>query len=365
VTRVWGRTMWTAITEESRSWSSSNKWGARCIATILALASVWTAACARNRATTDPPMGERLFPIKTWTRTDCSATPWAVAQHEGFLAQERVAIQWTNEIQPALQIPSILRGDNDVAVLRPDTLAVAKAAGARISAVAEADIDPTDPVVDARFRHLWWFVHPGKHPDVRRFADLAGVSATIRVATLTSNIGAHLETKRLAERYGIPKSKIEWVTMPGLQAVQALKQGEIDVSEIDSAFFKAMADAGARKIADSSETNLGAAGGITYYVFRDEFIRQHAERVAAFARAMTRAQRWIDAHPDDAIRVTEKTIGVSAPGNHYYSTSLRVDDSYPVPWLAELEAAHVIAHGTITVSDLIAHDIEKMNMRFE
>jgi len=352
------------VTEVPRPWSSARRRGPRCVVTILALASIWTAACARKRETPDL-MGERLFPIKTWTRKDCSATPWAVAEHEGFLAQERVAIQWTDEIQPALQIPSILRGDNDVAVLRPDTLAVAKAGGARISAVAEADIDPTDPAVDARFRHLWWFVHPGKHPDVRRFADLAGVSGIIRVSTLTSNIGAHLDTKRLAERYGIPGGKIEWATMPGLQAVQALKQGAIDVSEIDSAFFRAMADAGARKIADSSETNLGPAGGITYYVFRDEFIRQHVDRVAAFARAMTRAQRWVDAHPDDAIRLTEKTIGVSVPGNHYYSTSLMVDDSYPAPWLAELEAAHVIAHGKITVNDLITHDIEKMNMRFE
>ncbi len=241
------------------------------VLTVLALTLISGPSCARKRPTAELA-GERTFSIKTWTRKDCSATPWAVAQREGFLADEHVAVQWTNEIQPALQIPSILRGDNDVAVLRPDTLAVAKAAGAR-SLPGRSRHRSDHPGVDARFRHLWRLCIL---PSIRISIALR-ISPTCRTPFGSRRSlpisGPTWKPERLAERYGFPGSKFEWVTMPGLQAVQALKQGSVDVSEIDSAFFKAMADAGARKIADSSETNLGAAGGITYYVFRDEVHR--------------------------------------------------------------------------------------------
>jgi ABC-type nitrate/sulfonate/bicarbonate transport system substrate-binding protein len=326
----------------------------------VALIVVFSFSCQRADRNSN-----RASSIKTWIRRDCSATPWAVAEINGFFAAEGVNVEWTSEVQPAMQIPSILRGDNDVAILRPDTLAVAKAAGARITGVAEADIDPIDPSVDSRFRHAWWFINPNKHPDVHCFADLARLPGPLRVSTLTSNLGAELETHRLADRYGLPRSRLDWVTMPGIHALQALKQQLIDVAEVDPPFFKAMSDAGSRKIADSSETDLGAAGGITYYVFRDDYIERNADKVARFVRAMVRAQRWANAHSSEAILLAERMTGITLTGNHYYSQSLRLDDSYPAPWLAELEMNHVIPRGRVTVTSLLTHEIEKLNTSFE
>ena len=308
------------------------------------------------------PRDSKLFVIKTWTRKDCSVTPWTIADRLGFLKDEGIALQFTGETQPALQVPSIIRGDNDVHSFHPNTLAVAKAGGAKLTGVAEGGIEPTDPKIEERFRHMWWFVNPTKHPDIKTFADIAKIPGKVKITTITTNICADFETKLLADRYNIPRDKIEWVTMPDVQAIQSLKQGLVDISEVHPPFYLGMKEAGALKIADSSETGLGASAGVTYYAFRDEFIKQHPEEVAAFARAMRKAQIWANEHPAEAGKLTEEAIGQPVRGYHYYSTNIRVDESLAQPWLDDLVRSGVIKPGSVTTKTLITHEIEERNL---
>jgi ABC-type nitrate/sulfonate/bicarbonate transport system substrate-binding protein len=318
--------------------------------------------CAHHNAA---HQGGSLFSIKTPTRKDCSVTPWTIADKKGFLSREGIRLEYTGETQPALQIPSILRGDNDVSAFHPNTLAVARAGGANITGVAEGGLEPTDPAKDPRFRHMWWFINPERHPDIHSFADLARIPGKIRIATITTNICADFESKLLADKYGIPRSRFEWVTMPDIQAIQVLKQGLVDVSEVHPPFYKGMADAGARKIADSFETGLGASAGLSYYVFRDDFIKQHPDKVAAFARAMRKAQEWANAHPEESVKLTEEAIGVPVTGNHYYSENTKLDEALAVPWIDDLEKSGVIPKGKVTPGTLLTHDIEKLNAKLE
>ncbi len=146
---------------------SRNGWIAVAVVGIGAAVAVKAAVSRRSQA----PGEAGPFVIKTWTRKDCSVTPWTVADRKGFLAAEGIKLELTGETQPALQIPSILRGDNDVSSFHPNTIAVAQAGGAQITGVAEGDIDPADPSVDPKYRHMWWFVNPQKYPDVHSFAD--------------------------------------------------------------------------------------------------------------------------------------------------------------------------------------------------
>ena len=305
--------------------------------------------------------GKELFAIKTWSAKDCSVTPWVVTDRLGFFAQEGIKIVYTGETQSALQIPSILRGDKDVRSFHPNTLAVAKAGGAKITGVAEGDIEPTDQKIDPKFRHMWWFVNSKKHPEIKSFADLKKLPGKIKVATITNNICADFETNLLADKYGIPRSKFEWVSMPDVQAIQALKLGLLDLSEVHPPFYKGMVEAGARKIADTTETGLGAAAGITYYTFRDDFIRKNPDKVAAFVRAIIKGQRWANTHPAEAAKLTAEAIGVPVNGYHYYSDSLKVDDTLASRWLKDLEENKVIPKGKVTTATLVTHEIEKIN----
>ena len=328
-------------------------------AALLAIGIAALVLDGGNKVAAQP--GKELFAIKTWSAKDCSVTPWVVTDRLGFFADEGIKIVYTGETQPALQIPSILRGDNDVRSFHPNTLAVAKAGGARITGVAEGDIEPTDQRLDPKFRHMWWFVNAKKHPNVKSFADLKNLPGKIKVATITNNICADFETNLLADKYGIPRSKFEWVTMPDVQAIQALKLGLLDLSEVHPPFYKGMVEAGARKIADTSETGLGAAAGITYYIFRDDFIKKNPDKVAAFTRAIIKGQRWANSHPAEAAKYTAEAIGVPVNGYHYYSGSLKVDDTLASRWLKDLEENKVIPKGKVTTATLVTHDIEKIN----
>ncbi|MBJ6724384.1 ABC transporter substrate-binding protein [Geomesophilobacter sediminis] len=304
-----------------------------------------------------------LFVIKTWTRKDCSVTPWTVADRLGFLAEEGIRLEYTGETQPALQIPSILRGNNDVGTFHPNTIAVAKAGGAQVTGVLQGGLEPTDPKIPEKLRHMFWYVNPQKHREIKRFSDLKKIPGKIKISTITKNVCADFETNLLADKYGIPRSKFEWVTMPDVQAIQALKQGLVDISEVHPPFYKGMHDAGAHKVADTFETGLGASAGLTYYIFRDDFIRKHPQQVAAFTRAMTKAQRWANANPLKAQKLTEEAIGVPVTGNHWYSEVTRIDEKLSAPWIRDLETNRVIPKGKVTTANLVTHDIEKINLQ--
>ena len=343
---------------------SANKWIKYTIGIAAVLIIGGGAAFAAHHRHSRPK-DAGLFVIKTWTRKDCSVTPWTVAEKLGFLKEEGIQLKLTGETQPALQIPSIVRGDNDVSSFHPNQLAVAKAGGAKLTGVSEGGIEPTDPNKDPRYRHMWWFVNPQKHPDVKTFADLGKLEGKIKIATITTNICADFETKVLADKYKIPRDRIEWVTMPDVQAIQSLKQGLIDASEVHPPFYKGMLEAGALKIADSFETGLGASAGITYYAFRDEFIKRYPDSVAAFARAMRKAQAWANANPEGSIKLTEEAIGQPVKGNHFYSEATTLNDAYAIPWLQDLENSNVIPRGKVTTKNLLTHEIEAINLKHE
>lgn len=59
-----------------------------------------------------PAADDGLFPIRTWSQTDCSSTPWIVADQKGFLAEEGLKVVYTGDTQPAQQIPSVMNGNN-------------------------------------------------------------------------------------------------------------------------------------------------------------------------------------------------------------------------------------------------------------
>jgi len=323
---------------------------------LLLVAIAFQVACTREHAKDQKP-ANGLFPLKTITMKDCSLAPWLVAERNGYFKDEKIQIVYTGETQQALIIPSILNGDNDVSGAHPNTLAVAKASGAKITGVVRGVIDPP-PDVDPRFRHMFWYVNPKKYPNVKTFADLKNLQGRLKFSTITANICADFLANRLADKYGIPRDKFEWVTMPDIQAIQALKQGLIDVAGVHPPFYKGMDDNGALKIADSSESGLGAAAGVAYYFFTDKFIREHPAVVEGFVRAMNRSGAWLNAHPDQGAQWVSDVIGVPVTGNHYYATKNDVPESELEPWIQDLEDSKVIPKGKIKPSDLVTHQFE-------
>jgi ABC-type nitrate/sulfonate/bicarbonate transport system substrate-binding protein len=300
---------------------------------------------------------KELVEIKTWTRKDCSLAPWLVTEKLGFFAEEGVKLVYTGETQAPLQIPSLIKGNNDVGSGHPNQYGIAIAGGAKLKAVVRAGIEP-EPSYDPKFRHMWWFVNAKKHPNVKSFADLKNLPGKIKVTTITKNICADFETNLLAEKYGIPKDKIEWVTMPDIQAIQALKQGLVDISPVHPPFYKGMADAGAVKVADSTDTGLGTSAGLSFYWFTEDFIKKNPKAVAGFVRAIKKGQRWANANPEKTAKWVEEVIGVPVTGNHYYAEDATIVEKEIDPWIKGVEDAKVLPKGKITSASIVTHEFE-------
>jgi ABC-type nitrate/sulfonate/bicarbonate transport system substrate-binding protein len=309
-------------------------------------------------AVTAAPKKE-LFEIKTWTRKDCSLAPWLVTDKLGYFAEEGVKLTYTGETQGPLQIPSIIRGNNDVGAGHANQYGAAIAGGANLVAVVRGGIEP-DPSYDPKFRHMWWFVNPGKNPDIKTFADLKKIPGKIKITTLNKGTCTELLNQKLGEKYGIPKDKFEWVTMPDIQAIQALKQGLIHVSSVHPPFYKGMLDAGALKIADSSDAGLGSTAGLSFYWFRRDFVEQHPKEVAGFVRAIKKGQRWANANPEKAAKWVEEVIGVPVTGNHYYAEDATIVEKDLDPWIKFLEDNKITPKGKITAAGIITHQFEQV-----
>lgn len=298
-----------------------------------------------------------LVEIRTWNRKDCSLAPWLVTEKLGYFAEEGVKLVYTGETQAPLQIPSMVRGNNDVGSGHPNQYGIAIAGGAKLKAVVRGGIEPA-PSYDPKFRHMWWFVNPSRHPNVKSFADLKNLPGKIKITTITKNICTDFETIVLAEKYGIPKEKIEWVTMPDIQAIQALKQGLVDVAPVHPPFYKGMLDAKAVKIADSTDTGLGPAAGLSFYWFTEDFIKKNPQAVAGFVRAIKRGQRWANANPEKTAKWVEEVIGVPVTGNHYYAEDAVIIEKEIEPWIRGAENAKVVPKGKITPASIVTHQFE-------
>lgn len=336
------------------------------IATVVTVSTLGLGivGCSKNTASTSNGSknalkadSDGLIPIKTWSRKDCSSTPWIVADKKGFFKAEGLKVVYTGDTQPAQQIPSVINGNNDIWDGHPNTFAVAKASGAPIVGIAPAGIEP-DSNVDPKFRHMWWFVNP--QSGIKSIKDLANYKKgqKLKFSTITTNICADFLANQILDKNGIPRDRVEWVSMPDVQAVQALKQGLIDVGGVHPPYYKAMQDSGEIKIADSSDSGVGKGAGLSFYVANENWVKNNPDVAKKFARAMIAAQKWANENYAEAGKLTEEAIGQPVNGYHYYSTSEKIDNSLVKPWLDELEKNKVIPKGKITPSNLLTNVFE-------
>lgn len=338
------------------------------VATVSTL-GLGIAGCSKNTASKDTasknteskntlkPDSDGLIPIKTWSRKDCSSTPWIVADKKGFFKAEGLKVVYTGDTQPAQQIPSIINGNNDIWDGHPNTFAVAKASGAPIVGISPAGIEPDDSV-DPKFRHMRWFVN--SKSGIKSIKDLADYKKgqKIKFSTITTNICADFLANQILDKNGIPRDRVEWISMPDVQAVQALQQGLVDVAGVHPPYYKAMADSNEIQIADSSDSGLGKAAGLSFYVANENWVKANPDVAKKFVKAMIAAQKWANENPVEAGKLTEQAIGQPVNGYHYYATSSKIDESLIKPWLDELEKNKVIPKDKVTTSNLITHDFE-------
>ncbi|MDR3325651.1 MAG: ABC transporter substrate-binding protein, partial [Spirochaetaceae bacterium] len=129
--------------------------------------------------------GKEVYKIKTWSRLDCSGTPYIVGVKRGFFEREGVEIVFTGEIQGSQRVPSVASGDNDVGDAHPNTIAIAREGGAKIRGVALGDAEPDDSITDIHLQHMWWV--SDKNGPLQKLEDVGTLGRPVKMQLIQRN----------------------------------------------------------------------------------------------------------------------------------------------------------------------------------
>ncbi|MDR1388712.1 MAG: ABC transporter substrate-binding protein [Treponema sp.] len=302
--------------------------------------------------------GREVYQIKTWSRSDCTDAPFIVAEQMGFFDEEGIEIVYTGETQPPQRIASILNGDNNVGTAHPNTLAIAREGGAPIRGVARSIIEPPDEIDDIHLQHMWWV--SDKNGPIQKLEDINTLGRKVKVQLLLRNACIDFLTDIVLERYQIPKDAIEYITMPDIEGVLALKNGLVDIATPHPTFYQAIEDTGIANILITSREIAGENAGTYLYYFEDEFIRNNPEPIRRFVRAIKKAERWANENPEQTAKWTEEAIGVPVQANHWYARNAVIDEAQIQVWIdGSIASGALPADTKVKVGDIITHDFDQ------
>ncbi|HWQ79525.1 MAG TPA: ABC transporter substrate-binding protein [Anaerovoracaceae bacterium] len=304
---------------------------------------------------------KQIYEIKTWSRSDCTDAPFIVAEKKGFFEEEGVKIIYTGETQPPQRIASILNGDNNVGTAHPNTLAIAREGGAPVRGVARSIIEPPEDIDDIHLQHMWWVTD--KNGPYQTWEDVKAATDSgkkVKIQLLLRNACIDFLTDKILTEYDINKENIEYITMPDIEGVLALKNGLVDIITPHPTFYKATEDTGIHNILTTSREVAGENAGTYLYYFSDEYIAENSEAIKHFVAAIKKAERWANDNPEQTAKWTEEAIGVPVQANHYYARNAVIYDDQIQVWIdGAIEGGALPADTKIKVSDIITHEFDQ------
>jgi ABC-type nitrate/sulfonate/bicarbonate transport system substrate-binding protein len=335
--------------------------GAALVLTAGMLAAGILSSCAKRtgrvvNAEIDD-QGKEVYKIKTWSRLDCSGTPYIVGVKRGFFERHGIEIVFTGEIQGSQRIPSVAAGDNDVGEAHPNTIAIAREGGAKIRGVVLGDAEPDETISDIHLQHMWWV--SDKSGPLQKLEDIKTLGRPVKMQLIQRNTCTEFLTDIWLDRYGIPKDKIEFISMPDIEGVLALKQGIIDISTPHPTFYKAIEDTGIGNILITSRPLAGKDSAATLVYFTDDFIANNPEPIRHFVMAFKEAQRWTNDNPAEAAALTQDWIGVPVQASHFYSRTGTIDEAGIQLWIdGSKKSGALPADTALSFRDIITHEFD-------
>jgi ABC-type nitrate/sulfonate/bicarbonate transport system substrate-binding protein len=336
----------------------------RFTAAAVLIGSVFFASCGKKTKTLTQveEEGKTYYQIKTWSRSDCTDAPFVVAEKKGFFEEEGIKIVYTGETQPPQRIASILNGDNDVGTAHPNTLAIAREGGAPVRGVARSIIEPPPEISDIHLQHMWWVTR--KDGPYQSWEDVRNSPRPVKLQLLLRNACIDFLTDIVLEKYNIPKDKIEYITMPDIEGVLALKEGLIDIATPHPPFYATLEEWGEFTTLITSREIAGEQAGTYLYYFADDFIEKNQEPIKRFVAAIKKAERWANENPEQTAQWTEEAIGIPVRANHYYADNARIYDDQIEYWIqGSIKSGALPADTKITTADIITHDFDQAGDR--
>lgn len=306
--------------------------------------------------------GKKLYTIKTWSRSDCTDAPFVVGEKMNFFEEEGINMVYTGETQPPQRIASILNGNNYVGTAHPNTIAIAREGGAAVRGVARSIIEPPIGMDDIHLQHMWWVTD--KNGPYKTWEDVKAATdkgKKIKIQLLLRNACIDFLTDIIAAKYDINRKRIDYITMPDIEGVLALKKGLVDMITPHPTFYQATEDTGITNILTTSREVAGEKSGAYLYYFSDKFINNPAnkEAIQRFVAAVKKSERWANENPQQTADWTAEVIGVPVQANHYYARTARIIDEEIKFWIdGSITSGSLPANTKVTVNDVITHEFD-------
>jgi ABC-type nitrate/sulfonate/bicarbonate transport system substrate-binding protein len=301
--------------------------------------------------------GQEVYKLTTWSRLDCTAAPFIIGDRMGFFKEAGLEIVYTGEIAGAQRFASMLSGDNDIGGGHPNGIAVARAGGAPLRAVARGDTEPGWEINDKYLVHMWWVSNI--NGPLKTVDDIKTFPGTIKMQSISRNQCQEFMTDILLERLGLPKEKIDYILLPDIEGVLALKQGLVDIATPHPPFFRPIEETGISNILINSRDIAGLDGATTVWAFTEEFIKNNPEPVKRFVYAIKKAERYNNDHPEESARWTEEAIGVPVRANHWHSRDAIMPDEVIQIWIdGAVRGGALPTDTTLKPADFITHEFE-------
>jgi ABC-type nitrate/sulfonate/bicarbonate transport system substrate-binding protein len=335
--------------------------GAIVLVLILVLAGMFSGCAKRTGKVVQAVKnaeGQDIYKVTTWSRLDCSAAPFIIGDRAGFFKEAGLEVVYTGEISSAQRFSSMLSGDNDIGGAHPNAIAVARAGGAPLRGVARGDTEPGWEINDPYLVHMWWVSN--KNGPLKTVEDFKTFPGVIKMQSISRNQCQEFMTDILLERLGLPKEKLEYILLPDIEGVLALKQGLVDIATPHPPFFRPIEETGIANVLITSRDIAGLDGATTIFAFTDEFIKNNPEVVKRFVYAIKKSERYNNDNPEQSARWTEEVIGVPVRANHWHSRDAIMPDDVIQIWIdGAVRGGALPADTTLKPADFITHEFER------
>ncbi len=249
-----------------------------------------------------------------------------IADEQGFLEEENLAIEITTVANPPAGVAALQGGQVDFAFAPGVVFANARSQGVPVQIVAGASGFPEGvepgPELDL-YDDTGVYVRPDS--GITSLEQLEGKSIAVNARK------AHLEataSQALLDA-GVDPASINWVALDFTSMVESLKNGDVDAAIPVNPFTLKAEEAGMVRIASPAAAFFGV-GPSSFWLTSETLANEDPELVAAFKRAILQANAYANDHLDESIAAGVALAGLDIPvekaGKIYWPTEQVTQD---------------------------------------
>lgn len=302
----------------------------RAIPAALAAAalSLSLAACGGGTESAGPAGTDgELTPLQVGIVGIGSDAAITMAQEKGFFEEEGLDVETTVVANPPAGIAAAQSGQLDLAYTPSIPLLNALSQSVPLTVVAAADGYPADVLETS---------DPGQADDTGLFAaagsgiDSPGDLEGKTVAVPARNAQLEVTIANAIREDGGDPSSVNWMVLDPASALQSLEQGRVDAAGLVAPFTARAEESGATFLAAPGVEFFGD-GAVGLWVAGQDTVEAQSEALAAFQRAIYRANAYANEHLDEAQQTASEVTGVDletiqAGAENYWPAEVRLED---------------------------------------